>query len=119
MPLLNEQKSIKALPSSGKWAVVILTKIKHGFSKYLPARFWLAGPLALILSIVIMAASPLWLPHQQDHLYHMVFPVILFPLIWSICFFYPLLETSLKRATLVMSSMLVLNIALIVFSLFL
>lgn len=95
-----------------------MNKIILTLRKYLPARFWLAGPLALILSVVIMAASPVWLPHKDEHLYHMVFPVLLFPLIWGMCFFYPLLENSLKRAAWVMFAVLFLNFAVILFALY-
>ncbi len=93
-----------------------LISIIGGVKRFLPARFWLAGPLALLLSIVIMAGASIWLPHGDEHVYHMVFPVILFPLIWGVCFFYPLLETSVKRATVVMLGLLFVNVAIILFS---
>ncbi len=100
-------------------AVVDVLKKVDFFKKYLPARFWLAGPLALLLSIVIMAGASIWLPHGEEHLYNLVFPVMLFPLIWGVCFFYPLLEPSVRRATVVMFSLLLVNIAIIGFSVFL
>lgn len=96
----------------------MINKIIPTVKKYLPARFWLAGPLAMVLSIVIMASSPVWLPHNSQHLYHMVFPVLLFPLIWGVCFFYPLLENNIKRAFLVMIGALLINLLVIIFALY-
>ncbi len=93
-----------------------LISIIGGIKRFLPARFWLAGPLALLLSIVIMAGASIWLPHGDEHVYNLVFPVILFPLIWGVCFFYPLLEPNLKRATIVMFSLLFINLAIIIFA---
>ncbi|WP_230656121.1 hypothetical protein [Psychrobacter sp. I-STPA10] len=85
----------------------------------MPIRFWLAGPLAFILSLCLMAVLILCLPHQGNNglsdsqLYHMIFPTILFPLIWAGCFFYPLLDSNLKRASSIMLGLLFLSSVII------
>lgn len=91
-----------------------------GLKKYLPIRFWLAGPLAFILSLALMAVLVLCLPHQGNdgrsdaQLYHMIFPTIFHPLIWCACFFYPLLDNNIKRASLVMLGLLFLSSVIII-----
>lgn len=65
-------------------------------------RFWLAGPITLIISIFIMAAMSLWFPEGEAGINHLVFPLVLFPLIWALVFFYVVLEPRAKRAGLVM-----------------
>lgn len=66
-------------------------------------RFWLAGPVTLIVSVLIMAAMSLWLPEGRAQINHLVVPVILFPLIWSAVFFYVILENNMKKVSLVMA----------------
>ncbi|PCJ33168.1 MAG: hypothetical protein COA90_00610 [Gammaproteobacteria bacterium] len=73
------------------------------------SRFWLAGPATLIVSIFIMAAMSLWLPEGKASIDHLVFPLVLFPLIWVIVFFYVVLENNIKRARWVMLALLLLN----------
>lgn len=72
------------------------------------ARFWLAGPVALLVSIFFMASMSLWLPEGEAGINQLVVPVVLFPMIWAVAFFYPLLDWNIKRATIVMLSALVL-----------
>ncbi|HDY85443.1 hypothetical protein LCGC14_0560480 [marine sediment metagenome] len=71
-------------------------------------RFWLAGPVTLAVSIFIMAAMSLWFPPGIAGVNNLVFPLILFPLIWAISFFYSVLEVNIKRAWIVL--MLVLSV---------
>lgn len=61
-------------------------------------RFWLAGPITLMLSIFTMAAMSLWFPPGIANVNHLVFPLVLFPLIWATSFFYSVLEVNIKRA---------------------
>lgn len=75
----------------------------------LNTRFWLAGPFAIIISIFVMAAMSLWFPIGIAGINHLVLPLILFPLIWAGVFFYALLEKNIKRATLVMTFLFLLN----------
>lgn len=73
------------------------------------ARYWLAGPATLLLSIVVMAASSLWLPEGRAQVDHLVFPLVLFPLIWSVIFMYVVLENNQKRAAWVLGLLFLLN----------
>lgn len=61
------------------------------------SRFWLAGPAALIVSVLIMAAMSLWLPKGNAGINHIMVPLILFPFIWACVFFYVVLEVQYKR----------------------
>lgn len=47
-------------------------------------RWVLAGPVALLLSILLMASLPLVLPAGAGGVNHLVLPVLAFPLIWAI-----------------------------------
>lgn len=82
--------------------MVTSKKQKH-FLDYLPSlRFWLAGPVTLIVSILTMASMSLFLPKGKAEIDHLVIPVVIFPLIWATLFFYTVLEKNSKRAGLVM-----------------
>lgn len=63
--------------------------------------------MALLLSIVFMASMSLWLPEGAAQINHLVVPVVLFPLLWAVAFFYALLGVNKKRAAVVMLSALV------------
>ncbi len=65
-------------------------------------RWLLAGPAALITSVLGMAAMPFWVPAGAGDVNHIVFPILLFPGIWALAFFYACLDESLPRATTVM-----------------
>lgn len=64
-------------------------------------RWILAGPGALVAALLSMATMPLWLPAGAAGIDHLVFPIVLFPLIWSVAFFYACLDGRLGRAALV------------------
>jgi hypothetical protein len=72
-------------------------------------RFWLAGPVTLVVSVLIMAAMSLWLPEGSAQIDHLIVPVILFPLIWSGVFFYVLLENNIKLVSTVMLILFLVN----------
>lgn len=52
-------------------------------------RWLLAGPLALILAILLMACLPFALPAGRGGIDHLVLPVIFFPLIWAMLVILP------------------------------
>jgi len=58
----------------------------------------LAGPLALIAALLLMAGGALWLPVGRAQVNNLVLPVILFPLLWTGLFLYACLDQRLKRA---------------------
>lgn len=72
-------------------------------------RVWLAGPLALIVAIVAMAAMSLWFPPGAAKLNNLVFPLILFPLLWAAAFFYAVLESDVRRCAVVLGALLIVN----------
>lgn len=67
-------------------------------------RWLLAGPLAIVTAIVVMAAAPLFLPVGRAGIDNLVFPILLFPAFWAVAFFYAVLESNLIRATIVLGS---------------
>lgn len=72
-------------------------------------RWLLAGPVALGAAVLVMAAMPLWLPRGAGGIDHLAFPLILFPAVWGVLFFYALLAENLARATLVLLAVLAAN----------
>lgn len=58
----------------------------------------LAGPLALLAALFLMAGGALWLPVGRAQVNNLVLPVILFPLLWTGLFLYACLDQRLKRA---------------------
>lgn len=62
-------------------------------------RFWLAGPVAFVLAILVMLGMSVWFPKGQAQVDNIILPMIVFPLIWAILFFYAYLDRRLKRAT--------------------
>jgi hypothetical protein len=65
------------------------------------ARIVLAGPIAALLSVMIVAGMPLWFPSGAAGIDHIVLPLILLPAIWAALFFYAVLDRSLVRVALV------------------
>ncbi len=56
-----------------------------------------------------MAAMSLWFPPGIANINHLAFPIVLFPLIWAVSFFYSVLEVSIKRAWIVLMIILLIN----------
>jgi hypothetical protein len=67
----------------------------------LAARIALAGPIALLLSAMILAGMPLWLPRGVAGVDHIILPLILLPAVWAALFFYAVLDRSLVRVAFV------------------
>lgn len=74
-------------------------------------RWLLGGPMAVLIAILAMGAMPLWFPSGAAGVDHLIFPLILFPALWAIPFFYAILAENLRRATLVMTGFAILNAA--------
>jgi hypothetical protein len=75
-------------------------------------RFWLAGPLTLLASYALMAGMPAWLPSGAAGINHLAFPLILFPALWAVLFFYCCLAENLRRVTLVLTVITIVNLGL-------
>lgn len=70
----------------------------HPPSRFRPwLRGLLAGPLAFITSWLLMAGAALYLPAGAAGVDNMVFPIVLFPLVWCLLFLYTLLDPRLWR----------------------
>ena len=75
---------------------------------------WLgAGPGALTGAYLLMAAMPLWFPRGAANVNQLVFPLILFPALWALLFFYVCLSRRPGRANRVILIIIVLNAAAI------
>ena len=85
----------------------------HWWHFYRWPRFWLAGPLVFITSVVAMAGAVVWMPAGAARVDNIVLPLVLFPLIWSALFFYASLDNQLKRTFAVVTLILLLNALLI------
>ena len=72
-------------------------------------RWLLAGPVALAVAFVVMAAMPLWFPQGAAGIDHLVLPLILFPAIWAAAFFYACLAENLVRAGVILIGALLVN----------
>ena len=72
-------------------------------------RWILAGPVALAVAYVVMAAMPLWFPEGVAGVDHLILPLILFPAIWAGAFFYACLAENLGRACVVLIGLLLVN----------
>lgn len=82
----------------------------------LVGRWVLGGPVALIAAVTTMASTPLWFPKGAAQVDHLVFAIILFPAYWAAAFFYVLMDSSVRRAGLVIGAVIALNAALITWS---
>jgi hypothetical protein len=79
-------------------------------------RWLIAGPLALIAAVAGMAALPHLVPEGAGGIDHLVFPVLAFPLIWAIAFFYACLDEKLPRAAAILTAATAAGIAVIAIS---
>ncbi|MEM0955964.1 MAG: hypothetical protein AAGI24_17620 [Pseudomonadota bacterium] len=73
------------------------------------ARWVLAGPVALLLAILTMAAMPMWLPPGSAGVNHLAISVVVFPGLWALYVMYVLLEENLQRAAVVMTLLVLVN----------
>ena len=79
-------------------------------------RWLLAGPGAVVAAILSMVTMPFWLPGGAAGIDHLVFPIVLFPVIWAIVFFYFCLTEELARAVGVLVFLVVAQAGLVALS---
>jgi hypothetical protein len=77
------------------------------------SRGLLAGPVVLLASCCILAGAALWIPAGQAQINNLAFPILLFPLIWTVLFLYAFLDRRLLRAYAVISILGISHAALI------
>lgn len=77
------------------------------------ARFWtriaFAGPVAILVALVVMAGMALWLPGGAAGIDNLVVPLVLVPLIWASLFFHACLDRRLGRVALVSLGLLLVH----------
>lgn len=64
-------------------------------------RIAFAGPVAVIVAVVVMAGMTLWLPRGAAGIDNLVLPLVLVPLIWAGLFFHACLDSKLGRIAVV------------------
>ncbi|MEM6546277.1 MAG: hypothetical protein AAF713_00875 [Pseudomonadota bacterium] len=72
--------------------------------------------MALVLSILAMTSMPLWFPAGAAGIDHIVFPIVLFPAIWAVAFFYACMDDNIARATVLMTLAVVVQAVLVAFA---
>ncbi len=74
-------------------------------------RWILAGPVTLAVAVAVMATMPLWFPQGAAGIDHLILPLILFPALWAVAFFYACLAENLTRAGVILIGLLIVNAA--------
>ncbi|MEO0364834.1 MAG: hypothetical protein AAF265_04985 [Pseudomonadota bacterium] len=77
-------------PTTDRWPKTRLT-----------LRWILAGPVALIAAILLMAITPVVLPSGASGVNNLVFAIVLFPLYWGATVIYAVMADRLRWASLV------------------
>ncbi|WP_380804839.1 hypothetical protein [Sphingobium tyrosinilyticum] len=81
----------KVIPGTGRrWSCILL-----------------AGPGAVLVTVVVMAGMALWLPGGRAGIDNLVLPLVAAPLIWATLFFHACLDRSVGRIALVALFLLV------------
>jgi hypothetical protein len=75
-------------------------------------RFWLAGPLAFVVSVIVMLGMAVWFPPGIGMINNIIMPLVLFPLLWAVCFFYGYMSNKLKQVGMVFFAIFVAHGAL-------
>lgn len=75
------------------------------------SRGLLAGPLVFLCAAAVMAGGALWVPAGAAGIDNLVLPIVLFPAIWALLFFYACLDRRLLRAWLSILALLLLSAA--------
>eukprot|EP01137_Pigoraptor_chileana_P017420 Opistho-2@75469 len=79
-------------------------------------RVLLAGPLAFVAAGLIMGGGALWLPEGAARIDNLVLPIVAFPAIWAVVFFYACLDRRIGRAYVVVLAAALINAALPMYS---
>jgi len=77
------------------------TDISSSPRRRLWMRVILAGPVAILVALTLLAGMPLWLPGGAAGIDNLAIPLILAPLIWAGLFFHACLDRNLTRVALI------------------
>lgn len=78
------------------------------------ARIALAGPVAILVALTLLAGMPLWLPGGAAGIDNLVFPLVFAPLIWAALFFHACLDPRVGRVALVAAVLFLMHGSLVV-----
>ena len=77
------------------------------------ARVILAGPVAIIVALTLLAGMPLWLPGGAAGIDNLVFPLVFAPLIWAALVFHACLDRSVMRVAMVAGALFLVHAGLV------
>ncbi|MEM8797844.1 MAG: hypothetical protein AAGE61_19935 [Pseudomonadota bacterium] len=82
-------------------------------SHALTLRWIFGGPVAAILTILIMMGMAVWWPAGAGRVDNILVPLVLFPVIWALVFFYVLLDDDMLRVSTVMTVLVIGHLGLV------
>ncbi len=77
-------------------------------------RVFLAGPLAIIVSLLVVGCMPVWFPKGNAGIDHIALPIIMLPGVWAAFFFHALLDRSLLRVAAVSVGLASFSVAMLI-----
>jgi hypothetical protein len=78
------------------------------------ARAVLAGPVVVVVSLLVVGCMPVWFPKGAAGIDHIALPIILLPGIWAVLFFHAVLDRSLSRVAVVEAGLASLSVAMLI-----
>ena len=106
------------IQASSKGSVMTNTPESQGNEKqksshWTKARLWTMLGYAFVTAVFIMFGMPIWFPAGIAGINNMIIPMLLFPLVWAVLFFYAVLEKRLKYVLIVLSGLTLLHMAIL------
>ena len=83
------------------------------FANWRWLRIFLVGPLVFLSAFLAVCGASVYLPAGPARIDNVAIPLVLFPAIWALLFFYSYLDSRLIRAYTVVLLVLGANLALV------
>ena len=83
------------------------------FANWRWPRIFLVGPLVFLSAFLAVCGASVYLPAGPARIDNVAIPLVLFPAIWALLFFYSYLDSRLIRAYTVVLFVLGANLALV------
>ncbi|WP_372778930.1 hypothetical protein [Litorivivens sp.] len=83
------------------------------FANWRWPRIFLVGPLVFLSTFLTVCGASVYLPAGPARIDNVAIPLVLFPAIWALLFFYSYLDSRLIRAYTVVLLVLGANLALV------
>ncbi len=83
------------------------------FANWRWPRIFLVGPLVFLSAFLAVCGASVYLPAGPARIDNVAIPLVLFPAIWALLFFYSYLDSRLIRAYTVVLLVLGANLALV------